>query len=235
MTKKIASRRSAARESSDSPRADCKGQSLPQTEGDEQDFNPPCSSTTLPIGMRTIGTSREVPFGEDPVAPLNTSQTEQKRTDLHEDRATPKDGLHGSAVNSPRLSAQSSRATAADLEKRKAASARHEKRVARLLHGRQMPGSGSLGQPGDVKTETFLISCKQTEGRTLRINVADLEQIVREAENEHRTPLMAFETTHHQGGEQDWAMLPVRALLGLLARHHRAAGAEREDDAGGGS
>lgn len=101
----------------------------------------------------------------------------------------------------------------------KAASQEHERRVAAALGGKTLPGSGSLGQPGDVRTDLLLVSCKYTDQRTLRINVEDIEKASREADEQDLTPIMAFDLASVEAGcEGDWVLVPLRMFRALLTR-----------------
>lgn len=104
-----------------------------------------------------------------------------------------------------------------ELQWRKRKSQDHEKFVARALNGRTTSASGALGDPGDVDADPFRIECKDTEGRTYRIGLAEIEKIHREAAACERTPAMAFRFRGLEADvEQDWIMLPIRVLATLL-------------------
>lgn len=107
--------------------------------------------------------------------------------------------------------------TKMNMEQQKARSKAQEMRLAAVLGGRRVPGSGSLGAPGDVRTAKFLLQCKVTGQKTLRIDVADVEKIAREAAYEAKCPMMAFQLDAiGDRFDRDWVMLPMRALLGWL-------------------
>lgn len=109
-----------------------------------------------------------------------------------------------------------------DLQERKQSASSHEARIARLVAGRCTPASGALGAPGDVRTSLFLISCKETEQRTLRLNLDDIEQIDAYAVAEGLTPAMTFSLQSVRPGvESDWVLLPLRVILSFIAERDR--------------
>ena len=105
------------------------------------------------------------------------------------------------------------------LREQKRRSNAHEQWVARATGGRPTPGSGALGDPGDVDAGRFRFECKQTSARSYRIRLAEVEKIQREAASCGQTPAMAFRFSGLEPGvEQDWVMLPMRAFVALQAR-----------------
>ena len=108
-------------------------------------------------------------------------------------------------------------ATGEELEQRKERSRAHELRVASIIEGRRVPGSGALGIPGDVANELLLGECKSRQGRTVKVDLADIEKIVAEAEADGRTPALAMEFLAIEPGvEKDWVLLPLRVVAALL-------------------
>jgi len=73
-------------------------------------------------------------------------------------------------------------------------------------------GSGSLGQPGDIRTELFLISCKETSRATFNF-AAEIIKATTEAVGEELTPAIVFHFTALPPNiEGDWALIPLRIL-----------------------
>ena len=101
------------------------------------------------------------------------------------------------------------------LQEHKASSERHERRVARLLGGQRIPGSGSLGEVGDVKTDEFLVSCKRTTLQSRKFG-ADIIDVWQQAESSPRSPAVVYEfTSLPEHIEKDWALVPLRFLAAL--------------------
>lgn len=102
---------------------------------------------------------------------------------------------------------------------RKARSRTHEERVAHATGGVLVAGSGSLGTPGDVRTEKLLIDCKSTELQSRPIDMEEVEKIAAEAESEGLTPALAFEFLGVKPGvERDWVLVPLRFVIAATAR-----------------
>lgn len=101
-----------------------------------------------------------------------------------------------------------------------------EEAVCELLNGKLVPGSGSKGQKGDVKSTTFLAEAKQrsqtdSSGGIITLELPWLETIWEHARNEQRHPLLAVET-----GAMDRAVLIPDWVYGELggeppSRTHR--------------
>lgn len=103
------------------------------------------------------------------------------------------------------------------LQCQKRRSQAHEIFVARALGGRTTPGSGALGDPGDVDADLFRIECKESGARIFKLRLAQIEKIYAEAVRCGQTPAMAFRFGSLQADvEQDWIMLPIRVLAALL-------------------
>jgi hypothetical protein len=70
--------------------------------------------------------------------------------------------------------------------------------VAKMYDGRVSPSSGAaVTDPGDVRTYSHLIECKQTgeygkEKRSMSVKLDDFEKIADEAWSESRVPMMAL-------------------------------------------
>lgn len=114
----------------------------------------------------------------------------------------------------------------ARLQMRRRRGQAHERRLAKALGGEQVPGSGALGEPGDVRTRDFLVQCKSVENRALDFRVAVIEKADAEAVNEGRTPLIAFEFLALSDDiGKDWVLMPLRVFDALLAARKAATDA----------
>lgn len=88
----------------------------------------------------------------------------------------------------------------------------HEERVAQITGGNMTAGSGNqLHRKGDVRAKDFLVEAKQTDGAGMRVEVAWLEKISREALGDEREPALAlsFDNIAHDV-DRDWIMVPAR-------------------------
>ncbi|MCP4444740.1 MAG: hypothetical protein GY811_05245 [Myxococcales bacterium] len=111
------------------------------------------------------------------------------------------------------------------LQEQRASASAHERRVARLLGGDLVPGSGSLGQPGDVRTAQFLISCKETSQKTFRV-IQEINKATAEAASVELTPAIVFHfTALPPHTERDWALVPLRVMASLGTHNNSADGA----------
>ena len=91
-------------------------------------------------------------------------------------------------------------------------SQRQEKRVASKTWGRRQPASGALpGAKGDVRAEDFLIECKRTDRKSIRVTQAWLEKIAKEAMEVGKHPALAL-TFNDMTYDKDWIMVPLRLL-----------------------
>ncbi len=111
------------------------------------------------------------------------------------------------------------------LQKQKASASAHERRVARLLGGKLVPGSGSLGQPGDVRTKMFLVSCKETSQTTFRV-IEEIKKAAAEAASEELMPAIVFHfTALSPHTVRDWALVPLQVMASLDTHNNSADGA----------
>lgn len=95
-----------------------------------------------------------------------------------------------------------------------------ENRVARKLGGRRQRGSGSSDYAkGDVKTENFLIECKQTEKKSLSVKGDWLSKITREAMASGKTPALSIEIKGIEDRlvERDWVAVPMSVFKRLTS------------------
>ena len=107
---------------------------------------------------------------------------------------------------------------------RKAQSRVHEERIARVLDGTRVPGSGGLGERGDVRTPLVLVSCKRVDQRQATIDLGWLEEIYEDAEAEGLTPALALELPQlKEGVERDWVALPLRVVASLISKGGNAS------------
>ena len=93
---------------------------------------------------------------------------------------------------------------------------RSEKRVAKSLRKKLVPGSGSSpGAKGDIRLTQMLIEAKATAKGSLRIKKAWLDKITREALATNRTPALMISFTTPAGDSLrggDWIMVPKYCL-----------------------
>lgn len=101
-----------------------------------------------------------------------------------------------------------------------------EDRVAKKLGGRRQPGSGaSPYAKGDVKQpsgvefspDRFLIECKQTEKKSLRVQGQWLSKITREAMAAGKEPALEFEIQGYEDPqlEKEWIAIPLSVFRRL--------------------
>jgi Holliday junction resolvase len=75
----------------------------------------------------------------------------------------------------------------------KALSVDHENYIAQVFDGRRSPSSGaSVTDPGDVKTEKYLIECKMTKAETKPVYLQQFEKIAQEAWEHSKEPMLAL-------------------------------------------
>jgi len=154
----------------------------------------PCDKRDATVPGRYGSSGGESPGGTSPI-------TQPAHGGLDNDLET-QDLVPPAAVSSPDKGQK--------INENKRAATKHEADIAHLFGVNRIPGSGSLGIPGDVKTEELLISCKRTELRTYPLKLADLEEISRQAKEAGRIPAMAIRSEAVAPDvERDWLMLPV--------------------------
>jgi len=91
-------------------------------------------------------------------------------------------------------------------------SQRGERRTAHALGGKLQAGSGSQWHSkGDVRTPLHIVERKDTMAASYKLNLADLQKLVRHAQKDGRMPVMVVSI---QGAE--WALLPLTDLKALL-------------------
>lgn len=137
--------------------------------------------------------------------PSRSSAAARKKRRKRRDRASP--------PTSPRSIKQGE-----ILAHAKALSTDHEREVATALGGQRVRGSGSLGAPGDVRTNRFLVSCKRTTLRVFDLKLAEIEKATEEADAEALTPLIALRFDALASGDLDWILVPLRVLAAIGAR-----------------
>lgn len=80
--------------------------------------------------------------------------------------------------------------------KTKKNSNKQEKRIAKELGGRRIPGSGSRwDSKGDVKTKKFLVEAKTTTHKSFSVSSDILAKVELEAVGTGRTPVVSVELT----------------------------------------
>ena len=68
-----------------------------------------------------------------------------------------------------------------------------EKNDREILGGKRTPGSGNKwSAPGDIKSEDFLVECKDTEKKSYSISKARWTKIANEALFSYRLPMMSI-------------------------------------------
>lgn len=88
-----------------------------------------------------------------------------------------------------------------------------EDRVAKTTDGRRQPGSGAFaGLKGDVKAEDFLIECKRTDGKSIRLTKQWLEKISKEALEAGKHPAMVITIGTIETFDEDWLIIPLRLV-----------------------
>lgn len=93
-----------------------------------------------------------------------------------------------------------------------------ENRVASNLGGKRQRGSGASDYAkGDVKTDDFLVECKQTEKKSLSVKGKWLSKITREAMAAGKTPALSIEIKGIEDRlvEQDWVAVPMSVFRRL--------------------
>lgn len=95
-----------------------------------------------------------------------------------------------------------------------------EFRVAGSLSGHRQRGSGASDYAkGDVKTDDFLIECKQTEKKSLSVKGEWLSKITREAMAAGKLPALSIEIkgTGDRLVEHDWVAVPMSVFKRLTS------------------
>jgi hypothetical protein len=186
-----------------------------------------------PRSGETVGP--EVPAGEEEAIDARDEARVAPSADLHEVPERP--STHGTVAQPkgrrPRSKARAERPLqgiprqhaqaksrdvwADEFKEKKARASRHEQRIASAFKGRCVPGSGSLGESGDVKAPGLYVSCKSTKLRDLRIVECDhIIELARQAEDEGATPVIALEFPDIPGDvDRDWLLIPARTFRGL--------------------
>lgn len=157
-----------------------------------------------------------VDLREDPETTLTRAPVAQPKGHSH------RSGARANRPNqrTPRRHAQpkSREAWAEEFDWKKRLSRQQEQRVARAFGGRCVPGSGSLGEPGDVKAPGLFISCKSTKLKDLRAVESDhIVEVARQAEDEETTPVIAVDlASMPEDVDREWVLVPMRIFRGLL-------------------
>ena len=96
-----------------------------------------------------------------------------------------------------------------------------ENRVAREVGGKRQPGSGSsVYAKGDVDANDFLIECKQTKNKSIRIESKWLAKISREAFAVGKDPALSIDIKGQEDEfcERDWVAIPMSVFKRLLIK-----------------
>lgn len=96
-----------------------------------------------------------------------------------------------------------------------------ENRVAAKLGGKRQAGSGASDYAkGDVKTEDYLVECKQTEKKSLSVKGEWLSKITREAMAAGKTPALSIEIKGIEDRlvEHDWVAVPMSVFRRLTGQ-----------------
>lgn len=108
----------------------------------------------------------------------------------------------------------------------------HERDTAAALGGRRTPASGSKpwakGDVGGVNVGAleFLVECKRTDGKSLRVEGTWLEKITEEAHQKvGREPALAIQIGELPADVRDWVAVP-RAVFERLQRLAKEAESE---------
>ena len=93
---------------------------------------------------------------------------------------------------------------------------RSEKRVAKKLGKRPVPGSGSQpGAKGDIRLDRMLMETKSTAKGSISVKKAWLDKITREALAANRIPVLVISFTTPVGDSVrngDWLLVPEYCL-----------------------
>ena len=93
-----------------------------------------------------------------------------------------------------------------------------ENKMARSVGGKVQPGSGSsMYAKGDVKHSDFLIECKRTDKKSLRVQNSWLVKITEEAFAKHKYPALHMEMEINTSmTESDWVAVPLSVFVKLI-------------------
>lgn len=92
----------------------------------------------------------------------------------------------------------------------------HERDVARSVGGRTQPNSGAspwVSHKADVKTDTFLLQCKTTEGNRFTVTQASIAEIVKQAALQSREPSLVIRLEGiSQELPNEWVLITMAAF-----------------------
>ena len=87
---------------------------------------------------------------------------------------------------------------------------RLEKKLAKRLGGRRVPGSGSTRtRKQDVRFDGALMQVKSTGKESISLKLTDLRQLVTDAMNADKTPVFLFTFTGPEVHNDEWICLPL--------------------------
>ena len=91
-----------------------------------------------------------------------------------------------------------------------------EKRAAKRLKGRLTPASGALvGAKGDIVKRRFLIESKATKDASIRVTLAWLDKIAKEALDAGKDPALLIQFVDASGNPwrgSGWVLVPERVF-----------------------
>jgi hypothetical protein len=99
---------------------------------------------------------------------------------------------------------------------------RAEKKAAKRLGGSATPGSGALdGAKGDINLDHFLVESKSTTAESMRLELAWLRKIAKEALEKNKYPALAVQFVIGNGEPVkvgNWVMVPERVFHEFLEK-----------------
>ena len=94
-----------------------------------------------------------------------------------------------------------------------------EKRLTKMLRGRETAASGALGDKGDIDLGPALVEAKSTTQESLGVKMAWLAKIAREARAVGKSPALAISFVNEDGSaamDGEWIMIPLYKFQELL-------------------
>jgi len=87
-----------------------------------------------------------------------------------------------------------------------------EKRLTKMLRGRETAASGALGDKGDIDLGPALVEAKSTTQESLGVKMAWLAKIAREARAVGKSPALAISFVNAEGRphlDGEWVCIPM--------------------------
>jgi hypothetical protein len=91
---------------------------------------------------------------------------------------------------------------------------KQEKRIAKELKGKRIPLSGAGWEKWDVKSDKFIVDCKQTAGKTISLSRKNFEKISRDAIVQGKIP--AFHLLFEGSSFPEWVIIPYNFFKNLI-------------------